>query len=441
MVWCGFETIDKYQIRIIRDRLKNVCKIQTKIEVGLNLPYCIFSNAVSNMALGIASAGNSFASDVSKALFSGNGNVFFSPWSLFDCLVMLHVGSRKNTAKQLSTVLRFQNLGPNMAESPTAIYEAMKNLIESLSGIKSSETDFATSSKVWLQPGFEIIEKFTNILKDLFLTRPETVDFVNSPEDARLAINRWVEEMTNYKIKDLIPDGSLTKETKLVLTNAVYFKGSWRHAFDPLWTQVSKFRLCNDETVDAEMMYMKVDGGTRDVRYYCTSEYQVLGLPYTGGRLTMNIVLPNTPNGIKNILESMTNDTTLISQLIKADINNRIEPIEVYIPKFKIDFSTELNGLLSSLGAEDMFDWRADFSGISTEETLDVDSVIQKAFISVDEEGTEAAAATAVMMRGLRCAMPDFDPIVVRADHPFLFFISDISTNTVVFMGKIDNPN
>ncbi len=394
------------------------------------------------MAAEIAEVANQFVSRFCNVLFNDTGNIFVSPWSLYNALSMTHIGARKNTERQLSQLLGYEDW-ENLAKrrrpnDDNSINSSMKKLIESLMRIKCSGTDFTTSSNMWIQEGFKITNEFTQVLTEFFLSTPGLVNFSESPEKASEVINSCVEKQTNGKIENLIPPGAITDITKLVLTNAVYFKGSWLHEFKKSATKILPFNVTDETVVNTEMMTMKA---VNFIRYNETKDYQALGLPYEGGRLVMTIVLPRNPNGIMPLIENALKDSSLLRRWIKAPHSSA--PIKIFIPKFKVTFFKELNEALCFLGATDMFDENmADFSGISVQEQLMVTSVVQKAFIAVDEKGTEAAAATAVTFAP-RCALPmePESPILFKADHPFLFFISDSETNLVLFAGKLENPN
>eukprot|EP00794_Sanderia_malayensis_P016246 gene16246-17885_t len=392
----------------------------------------------------IGKVSSDFTSRTCSALFSESGNVFFSPWSLYDALALTYMGARNNTASQLSALLGYDNFGQihkgekSETQRNASISTAMKKMIQSLSLVKCRGTDFTTSNKLWTQNGFSLLDSFTETLQNDFQSSPGSVNFASAPEEARQTINNSVEEDTNGRITNLIPPGMVDETTKLVLTNAVYFKGSWLHEFQKNASKVMPFQVNNEKTVNAKMMYMKA---VNFARYHETNDYQVLGLPYEGDRLLMTIVLPKMiDGGIVHLLEKVKNDNSFIQNGISAPCSKR--PIAIYLPKFKVEFFKEFTKLLCSLGASDMFhEFLADFSGISKEESLMVTSVVHKAFVAIDEKGTEAAAATAVTFAPRSLPMRPVEPILFQADHPFLFFIADTTTKMVLFAGKLENPN
>ena len=392
------------------------------------------------MAENIATANNSFSSKIFAEFLGADGNVIISPWSLFNALAMTYVGARNNTALQMSTVLGFEDLKEEIRGSSAfvgseaalenRIFESFENLLESLE--KISSVKYAAANRIWVQAGYGLCDEFRKALRDSFQSESGRVDFVKATEEARCEINSWVESKTSARIKDLIAPGMLDNLTRLVLTSAVYFKGSWLHEFERKNTMTKAFNISANKKVQVQMMYMNAK---KDMGYHETDQFQVLAMPYLGDRLTMNVILPKDGQSLTQVLGAVRKD--LDSCIRPAKLHGSIE---ILIPKFKLEFCSEFEKVLCSLGATDMFsDRSADFSGITQEKPgLKVGSVVQKAFIEVNEEGTEAAAATAVIMV-LRCALPI--PLVFNADHPFLFMICDKATKLIMFMGKVEDPS
>ena len=347
---------------------------------------------------------------------------------------MTYVGARQNTAKQLATILGYDKLKiEDTVLFSASLNQANNQFIQGLSRLQTNSTEFVTANKLWVHSELKLLEGFSQTVKDCFLASLGIVNFVETPEDARGIINTWVKELTKGKIEDLIQPGILDQETKLVLTNAVYFKGSWLHAFKKEDTMDMPFNVGKENKVTAKMMRMKTK---KDVRYYENEELQVLGLPYNDNRLVMTVVLPRKVDGIESVIGSMRDDPSQLKKWIDASYIQR--EISILFPKIKMSFYAEFNEILSSLGVNEMFDdVLADFSGITKERLLKVKCILQKAFLEVDEEGTEAAAATAVVMK-TRC-MP-LRPIEFNANHPFVFFIADTETKAILFWGKVQDP-
>lgn len=390
---------------------------------------------ILNMAEKTAEASNSFSMKVFAKLIGNEDNVVISPWSLFNALSMTYVGARENTALQMSTVLGFEDLKKETRSKSEGsgeplerqIFESLEDLLKSLEQIASVE--YKTANRIWVQNGLGLRDDFVKVLGDSFKSEGGRIDFVNATEQARCEINSWVENTTNAKIKELIPPGILTVLTRMVLTSAVYFKGSWLHPFKVKDTTRKSFYISANEKVRVDMMYMN---RRKHLRYYEADQFQVLALPYVGDRLTMNIILPNEGLSFTELL-----------RLVKRKLDRCVRPpkcresVKIYLPKFKFDFNSEFVKVLDDLGASDMFNEDvADFSGITKEcDRLVVGSIIQKAFIEVNEVGTEAVAATSVEIMD-RCL-----PTVFNANHPFLFLICDKETKLILFMGKVEDPS
>lgn len=374
----------------------------------------------------IGDANNSFATQILSELINKDSNVLFSPWSLFNALAMTFAGASGNTADQMSIALGLKNPGS---------FDGMLCALKSLQELKSVE--YVTANKIWMQTGFDLKSVFLDHLKKHFLSEIGEVDYIKDSEGARQSINSWVEKQTKAKIKDLIPSGVLHALTRLVLTSAVYFKGSWLHEFLKHNTKKMGFQVNLNEPKEVEMMFMMAKKG---MMYAEVDNYQVLAMPYTGERLTMNIILPKQGVNLEEMVRSLNSDNNMMSKCINPPPQR--ESIEIFIPRFKFDFNETYNSILHNMGLKDAFsDLVADFSGMTDAKPgLKVEAVIQKAFIEVNEEGTEAAAATAVMM-GLRCAIPTRPPIMFKADRPFIFLIRDKKTNIILFMGKVLDPS
>jgi len=252
------------------------------------------------------------------------------------------------------------------------------------------------------------------------------LDFAKS-EEARKTINTWVEEKTNDKIKDLIPAGALDSLTRLVLTNAIYFKGDWSIKFKEENTKESDFHITEQKTAKVQMMYQK-----ENFEYANLDNMQLLQMHYKGDELSMLIILPKTIGDMEAI-ESNLNLETLQSNLKQM----RKREVDVYLPKFKMTTGTlDITSILAKMGMKDAFSNAADFSGMSERKDLYISSVVHKAFVEVNEEGTEAAAATGVVMKLLSIS----EPIVFRADRPFIFMIRDNATQSILFIGRVCNP-
>jgi serpin B len=284
------------------------------------------------------------------------------------------------------------------------------------------------ANRLWGQTGYGFLRSYLETTRDDYGAELAQVDFVNQTEQVRREIDAWVEQQTNDKIKDLIPSGALDSLTRLVLTNAVYFKGKWEHEFDKKATQDAPFTVSADEKVDVPLMFQK-----ERFRYGETGELQLLEMPYKGGDLTMLVLLPKKADGLAAIEEKLSAEN-----LDKWSSGMRKQKVRTYIPRFKLTEEFQLNSMLSALGMPSAFDPdKADFSGMNGKRDLYITAALHKAFVDVNEEGTEAAAATGIVV-GVLSVEPE--PKVFRADHPFAFVIRHNPTGSILFMGRVMNP-
>ncbi|PIK40855.1 hypothetical protein BSL78_22285 [Apostichopus japonicus] len=326
-------------------------------------------------------------------------NLFFSPYSIMAALTMTFAGASSNTAKQMSQVLRINSSKElnDLILSPNALFT-----------LKSA-------NRLYGQKDYTFLESFLKTTKVHYQAELMPIDFKRDAEIARTEINSWVSEQTNNKIKDLIAPGVLDSLTVLVLVNAIYFKGNWLSQFDPESTSLQPFHASSSESIPIKDL-----------------KCQVLSLPYVGNTLRMVIILPDLSNNLSN-LESKIN-MQVITSWVK---HSRKQKVGVSFPRFKLEESFDLNDHLTLMGMSDVFNVsKADLSGITESEDLYVSKVIHKAFVEVNEEGTEAAAATAASIVVLCIEdIPAF-----KADRPFIFYISDTSSGSILFLGRLVNP-
>ena len=376
----------------------------------------------------VVGAANLLAVELFSRLSQNSGNVFYSPWSLSCALAMTYAGAKEGTADQLEKVLHFSDL-------KSSVHPAMRELNQKMKNLNTGNNQIKVANRLWIQSGVSVLDDFMETLTKGYEVKSELLNFADA-ETARSLINKWVEEQTNRKIKDLIAPGVLNALTRLVITNAVYFKGQWKTPFDANLTRPLPFHVNSSEEVTVPMMYLKTK---KDCYYTETNELQVLSLPYQGDGIRMVIILPRKSNSITALENTVTSKPSVLSTWMDADRVRR--EICITVPKFKIIFAENLKGILQSLGMTDLFsEANADLSGITGSQDLFVSDILQKAFVEVNEEGTEAAAATVVVMAP-GCAMPrNEEPLIFCADHPFLFLITDVNTKLILFMGKVTNP-
>ncbi len=365
-------------------------------------------------------ASNQLAFDLYKLNAKNPGNVFFSPFSIELALAMTSAGAKDETLKQMLKTLHL-----------TGDYHGeFQKLQQLLKGNK--KFDLFVANRLWGQSGTAYIPEFLKVLATQYGAELTPTDFRNQPEPARFTINKWVEAQTKDKIKDLLPPGTITSLTDLVLTNAIYFKGSWFSPFKKEQTKDEPFFISKDQRKSVPMMHQ-----TDSFLYAETKEYQYVQLPYAGDELVMDIILPTPAMGL-----AMTESKLGLKEYAQIYQGAYSEELQLSLPKFKTEQSLDLNDQLVKLGMPDAFHPRkANFRGmrnLKPDENLYISKVIHKAFVDVNEKGTEAAAATAVVM-AMTESIPK-PPIVFKADRPFLFFIRHVKSGTVLFMGRYSQP-
>ncbi len=357
--------------------------------------------------LALAAHGDDFAFKLYGQLRTVEGNLFFSPASIESALAMTREGAAGNTLRQMSLLLPEVSAFPNTGTNIT----------------------LESANAIWVDKKFPILAKFEAAVQGKYGAEIRPADFAGQPEIERGTINRWVEEKTRDKIKDLLAPGSVTTDTRLILVNAIYFKGDWLHAFEKWKTADEPFWITPEVSTNMPMMTMKPERFS----YMENESFQCLELPYQGEEVSMLIILPKEKDGLTCIEARLSSDA-----LTDWTGALRKEEIEVHLPLFKVESQFDsMAKTLAALGMTDAFNPAlADFSGISAQ-PLFISDVIHKAFVQVDEEGTEAAAATGIIMRTTSVPVP---PKVFRADHPFLFLIRRNASGTVLFMGRVFCP-
>jgi serpin B len=375
----------------------------------------------------LADGNVSFAFDLYRVLSPEPGNLFFSPYSLSVALAMTYAGAAGDTADQMSGTLHF-------ALPPERLHPAFNAYSIDLEGRAEQDAqgtpfELSIANSLWGQQGFSFEARFLDALAENYGAGMRLVDFAADPESARQEINRWVSEETREKIKDLVPEGALDALTRLVLANAIYFKAAWLHVFDADATATGLFHLPDGSVVDAEMMRQQAT-----FAYGAGEGYQAIELPYETGAMSMVVLLPDEGS------------FSSIEQGLGAEALHRIvdrmtvQPVVLAMPKFTYESQFGLREALQALGMTDAFDpERADFSGMDGQWDLYIGDVLHQAFVSVDEEGTEAAAATAVVMQVT--SAPIDEPIRLTIDRPFLYLIRDMQSGTILFLGRVVNPS
>jgi serpin B len=364
-----------------------------------------------------------FALELYGKLRAQKGNLFLSPFSISTALAMTSAGARGKTLEQMNAVLHL--LGQK--ELHPALAWLMKRL--NAPG-KKRGYQLRTANALWGQKGYPFRRDFLKLTRDHYDAGFRQADFAGNVESARRTINRWVEKQTNNKIKDLLKPGVLNYRTRLVLTNAIYFKGDWASQFKKDKTRRGNFSRAPGKAVRVPLMRQ-----TGTFPYYGTETFQVLEMPYVGQDLSMVVLLPRKVGGLADLEKDLTAEKLegWLKKLARARV-------DVTLPKCTVTSAFSLARTLYSLGMRDAFNQKvADFSGIEAKKELFLSAVVHKAFVEVNEKGTEAAAATGVRA-GLKSGRPRLTRQVFKADRPFVFLIRDRLSGSVLFLGRLVNP-
>jgi serpin B len=373
----------------------------------------------------IVAANTAFALDLYRGLQKSEGNVFFSPWSISTALGMTYWGARGDTAAQMAEVLHL----PKKDEQLPAAIQGLQDRLDK-QGAAGQGYELAVANALWGHNGFLFSQSYLEFQKKYYGAGLRLVNFRGATEASRKRINQWVAEKTRSRIPELLKRGIVGPQTRLVLTNAIYFKGDWVNEFDESKTKRQPFYLANGRKVEVPLMYRN---GSHF--YARTKNVQLVEIPYKGKELSMVILLPAKEYGLSALEESLT------FERFESLIGLRRHPftVQVYLPRFQMTFGAGLKQVLGSLGMRDAFDARkADFSGMTANRSrsLVLQDAVHSAFVAVDEKGTEAAAATGAVMRGVALRQPT----IFRADRPFLFVIQDRTTRSILFFGRLSHP-
>jgi len=369
-------------------------------------------------------AGNTqFAFELYRILHQQGGNLFFSPYSISMALAMVYTGSHEKTEEQMASVLHFMLSQERLHIAFNALDLEVTRRGERLAVTEDEKFQLHLANSLWVESEYKLIESYRKLLVVNHGAAAEPLDFANAPEASRQTINKWVSQETEKKIRELLPEESITSLTRLVLANAIYFRATWKERFNADFTSNSPFYLLDGRQVTVPMMeqitpfpYTKISG------------VQAVELPYVGDEFSMVILLP-APGQFKTFAKSLTADrvAAILEHLSR-------EMVQIYMPRFEFRSSFRLSSALKDLGMKDAFILgQADFSGMTKSRDLFLDDVYHQSIVSVDENGTFAAAGTAA-------AMPM--PIVptVRLNRPFIFLIRDIETGTILFVGQVLDP-
>ncbi|MHA1254330.1 MAG: serpin family protein [Promethearchaeota archaeon] len=375
-------------------------------------------------------ATSTFAIELYSQLRETEKNLFFSPFSIFTALAMVYAGARGSTAKQMEQTL-------HIPLEQHQFHMTLKKLLRILRSDESNkDTILSIANLMCVKEGYDLLEKFLWTIEDNYDAPIWKLDFSLDVETCA-KINAWVSEQTRGKIKNIID--AIHPEMRIILINAIYFKGEWEKTFDKKYTKDERFTLINGEKLLVPMMHQ-----TNNFSYLEDDQFQILEMPYKGNlifgtreQVSMVVFLPkrfNSGSELDSIL-----DIQKIEDYLSRLREQYAQKVKAFFPRFTINLSYTLTKFLSNLGITEAFTTNADFSGISKEPDIFVSDVIHKAFVEVNEKGTEAAAVTALRVVGASIG-PRKEPPIFRADHPFLFLIQDSQTKTILFIGKLMNP-
>ncbi len=367
---------------------------------------------------------NAFAIELYGQVRNQHGNLFFSPASISTALAMTYAGASGSTAAEMQSTLHFT--------LPAArLHSAMCALLGNLNAAHTGY-QLRVADALWSQQDEKFLPAYLALTKTNYAAGFHPVNFKTDPDKVRLTINQWIEQQTADKIKDLLKPGVVTPDTRLVLTNAIYFKGDWQAQFDKAQTKQEDFHRSTAQTVRVPLMHR--DG---KLNYFNGGTFQALEIPYKGAELSMIVFLPNDLAGLP-ALEQWLTPASLQQSLAQLQPASKVI---LTLPKFKMTQQFDLNDALAALGMKHAFQRNAaDFSAMNGKRDLWISTAIHKAYVDVNEEGTEAAAATSTVMRTLSLSREQ-EPVVFRADHPFLFLIRDNRSGGILFMGRVEDPS
>lgn len=365
----------------------------------------------------IINANNQFALELYSKI-KEDKNIFFSPYSISTALAMTYEGAKGQTAQEIQSVFHFP-------EDPSVRRPAFARIYNQINK-KEKTYKLHTANALWAEQTYQFLPEYLNTVERYYGGKTTNLDFITKTEESRKIINDWVEEKTNNKIKDLIPQGAINQLTRLVLTNAIYFKGTWVKQFDKKYTREGDFRISPNNIVKVQMMSLPDE----EFNYADTEKLQILEMPYDGEELSMLILLPKEDD------LAYLEETLSVEKLSEWRNMLTKQEVDIYMPKFTFETKYFMVETLKEMGMPTAFiPDSADLSGMDGTRNLFISNIIHQAFVEVNEEGTEAAAATAVIV-----AITGMPTNIFRADHPFIFIIQQRETGNILFLGKVVDP-
>jgi serpin B len=366
----------------------------------------------------IVESNNKFSFDAYQKI-KKNENFIFSPFSISSAIAMTYAGSKNNTLTEISEVFYFNKNLNNF-------HKDFKNLSEFKSN-KNSKVQFYSANSIWIDKDLKLEDTYLTINKKFYSGIAYLQDFQNFPEKSRVKINTWVEKNTNNKITDLLKSSDIDISTRLVLVNALYFNGSWDKQFKKEENTIEKFQIGKRIFEDKTFMNATINSS-----YYEDKLAEIIDIYYSNAKYSLMIIIPKSYRKMKKFEKSLSFEYYMQLEKMK-----KMKRVNLSIPKFEIETDLNLNETLQRMGIKDAFNSSADFSGITTQEKLYISNVVHKAKITVTENGTEAAAATAVVMRKTSFIA---DQVDLKIDKPFIYILRNTENNCIYFMGKIVNP-
>lgn len=375
---------------------------------------------------GVVAANTEFATRLYQEVAEPGENMFFSPLSISLALTMTYAGAEHETAEQMLHALQLTDHAPYVHKAFNAIESGLHTLAKPVQNEKSEPFELTLHNALWAQKDVTIQNAFLDTLAENYGTGLYILDFIQHAEESRQTINRWVEHQTNERIVDLLPEQSIDDRTRFVLTNAIYFKASWLMHFDPNATQKADFHKADGSTRTVDMMHQTL----KSTRASADEDLKVVELPYDGGDVSMFVFLPEDFSAFERELSE--------ESLHQAIDSLTHYGVSLWLPRFEVKQDIDLKNSLRHLGMNKPFEAGAQFESISDEIPLRITDVFHQAFIAVDEKGTEAAAATAVIV-GTESSGPE-QTMDFRADKPFFFVIQDNDSHNILFMGRVVDP-
>lgn len=377
----------------------------------------------------LAAGNRAFALDLYHRLETREGNLFYSPYSISAAVAMTYAGAEGKTAEEMADVFHFLMVEDRLHPAFNALDLYLESLAEQEIPEDMGEAfQLNIANAIWGQKDYHFESDFLDTLAANYGAGLRLLDYVLEPEKSRIKINDWVSDQTKERIHDLIPQGAINSDTRLVLSNAIYFKATWLEPFEESLTEDGFFYGLDGQEITTPMMSL---GSDARFPYYQGEDFQAVELPYLGGQVSMLVLMPEQG-------EFFGFEEGLNAEILDQITGNlAYQPMYLNFPKFEFETEISLANILAEMGMPSAFSDAADFSGMTGTRDLFISDVFHKAFVSVDEEGTEAAAATAVLMA--LTSAPE-NPIQLVVDRPFLFLIRDTQTNSILFMGRVVKP-